>query len=81
MSVVDGEIVESAPISEGSMTVTRGEDDTYTIEMNFKDDAGWDITGTFVSKVTESKINFWENPAPEPEEPEEPEDPDPGFGQ
>ena len=47
------------------MNVALGADDTYTIEMNFKDDAGWDITGTVVSKVTESKINFWENPAPE----------------
>ncbi|MEI2986127.1 MAG: hypothetical protein V8T61_03655 [Alistipes inops] len=63
------------------MNVALGADDTYTIEMNFKDDAGWDITGTVVSKVTESNVNFWENPAPEPEEPEEPEDPDPGFGQ
>ena len=79
--IEDGEITESAPIWEGTMNVALGADDTYTIEMNFKDDAGWDITGTVVSKVTESNVNFWENPAPEPEEPEEPEDPDPGFGQ
>lgn len=83
LNIVDGKIDTSAPLWDGSMTVSRGSDDTYTIQMNFKDDMGWDISGVFVSKVTESKINFWERPDPgESEDPDpDPEDPDPGFGQ
>lgn len=45
----------SAPITKGSMTVSR-EGDVYTIEFNFEDDAQNKITGTFEREFSEVQI-------------------------
>lgn len=47
----NGEVKDEAPITGGSMTVTR-EGDVYTIEFNFEDDAQNKLTGTFKRAFT-----------------------------
>ena len=64
-----------APISSGTLHVARSGEE-YTLTMDFKDDAGFSITGTCVTKLDNMSVNFWERP--DPSEPEEPEDPDEG---
>ena len=66
---------DMAPISSGTLHVARSGEE-YTLTMDFKDDAGFSITGTCVTKLDNIRVNFFERP--DPSEPEEPEDPDEG---
>lgn len=69
---------DAAPLTEGKLTVSKNAQDVYTFTFDFKDDAGYSITGTAVSEVTDTRINYYpEQPTENPGNPEEPEDP--GF--
>lgn len=77
--VVDGEFTDAAPLTEGKLTVSKDAQDVYTFTFDFKDDAGYAITGTCVSEVTDFKVTYFPDVEPTPNpDPEEPEDPD--FG-
>lgn len=46
----DDEVVNYAPIVEGTVTVTR-DGDVYTFDIDVKDDFGWSIKGTYSGEV------------------------------
>lgn len=64
-----------APLTEGKITVSRtGED--YTLVLDLRDDAGFAITGTCVTKLDNIEIGYY--PLPDPStKPEKPSEPDP----
>ena len=53
-----------APISSGTLHVARSGEE-YTLTMDFKDDAGFSITGTCVTKLDNISVNFFRTSRPE----------------
>lgn len=44
-----------APLVEGTMTVTRS-GDVYTLQLDFKDDQGYSVTGTYEGRLDENRL-------------------------
>lgn len=79
--VEDGKFTDTAPIVEGKFTVTKDNNDVYTITFDLKDDAGYSITGTCVSPITELKVSYFPENPPSDGGGDGGDDGDPDFGQ
>ena len=44
-----------APLVEGTMEVSRS-GDVYTLQLDFKDDQGYSVTGTYEGRLDENRI-------------------------
>lgn len=79
--VENDQFTDTAPLTEGKMTVAKDEQDVYTFTFDFKDDAGNSITGTCVSEVTSFHVTFFPEDKPNSDQDNPGDDTeDPDFG-
>ena len=79
VEVVNGAFTgKVAPLYEGTIDITYNGNDSYTFEINAKDDAGYNITAQCSATITETSVQYFEeNPPTDEPDTEEPIDPMP----